>query len=265
MQALVLAGGEGTRLRPLTLSVPKPVMPLAGRPFLTFMLDWLAAHGVDDAILSCGFLSTAVEEVLGDRHGSVALRYVVEEEPLSTAGPVRLAGDRGLLAERFLVLNGDALTDIDLTAEIEQHERTGATATLALIAVSDTTSYGVVPTASTSRRARFADRRGLHPERRQDRADGRARSPLLGRRRIDDRALGAARRRLGRERLPGVGRGARRGRARGGRRAHRRAHDRRGGRGRRRRGAAGRRDAHRARGSGRVSEGRGGCREARVA
>jgi len=158
MQALVLAGGEGTRLRPLTLSVPKPVMPLAGRPFLTFMLDWLAAHGVDDAILSCGFLSTAVEEVLGDRHGSVALRYVVEEEPLGTAGPVRLAGDRGLLAERFLVLNGDALTDIDLTAEIEQHERTGATATLALIAVSDTTSYGVVPTASDGRVEAFLEK-----------------------------------------------------------------------------------------------------------
>jgi mannose-1-phosphate guanylyltransferase len=147
MQALVLAGGEGTRLRPLTLSVPKPVMPLAGRPFLTFMLDWLGAHGVGEAILSCGFLSTAVESVLGDRHGSVTLRYVVEDEPLGTAGPVRLAADHGLLAERFLVLNGDALTDIDLTAEIEQHDRTGAAGTLALIAVSDTASYGVVPTA----------------------------------------------------------------------------------------------------------------------
>ncbi len=148
MQALVLAGGEGTRLRPLTRSVPKPVMPLAGRPFLTFMLDWLAGHGVDEAILSCGFLSDGVERVLGDRHGSMRLRYVVETEPLGTAGPVRLAHDRGLLADRFMVLNGDALTDIDLTAEIEQHEQTGAAATLALIAVEDTASYGVVPTAA---------------------------------------------------------------------------------------------------------------------
>ena len=146
MQALVLAGGEGTRLRPLTLSVPKPVMPLAGRPFLTFMLDWLAAHGVDEAILSCGFLSDGVERVLGHRHGSVGLRYVVEDEPLGTAGPVRLAHDRGLLSDRFVVLNGDALTDLDLTAEIAQHEKTRAAATLALIPVKDTTSYGVVPT-----------------------------------------------------------------------------------------------------------------------
>ena len=158
MQALVLAGGEGTRLRPLTLSVPKPVMPLAGRPFLTFMLDWLAAHGVDEAILSCGFLSDGVERVLGHRHGSVGLRYVVEDEPLGTAGPVRLAHDRGLLSDRFLVLNGDALTDFDLTAEIAQHEKTGAAATLALIPVQDTTSYGVVPTAPDGRVEAFLEK-----------------------------------------------------------------------------------------------------------
>src|SRR5215210_3141414 len=102
MQALVLAGGEGTRLRPLTLTVPKPVMPLAGRPFLTYMIDWLARHGVDDVLVSCGFKSDAVERtlkgtgVLGDRHDGVRVRYVVEDEPLGTAGPVRLAADRGL-------------------------------------------------------------------------------------------------------------------------------------------------------------------------
>jgi mannose-1-phosphate guanylyltransferase len=148
LQALVLAGGEGTRLRPLTLSVPKPVMPLAGRPFLTFMLDWLGRHGVDEAILSCGFMSDAVERVLGDRHDGIALRYVVEDEPLGTAGPVRLAADRGLVGDdRLLVLNGDTLTDLDLTAEVAQHERTGALATLALVAAADTSSYGSVPTA----------------------------------------------------------------------------------------------------------------------
>src|SRR5256885_7595638 len=158
MQALVLAGGEGTRLRPLTLSVPKPVMPLAGRPFLTFMLDWLAEHGVDEAILSCGFLSDDVDRVPGHQHGSMTLRYVVETEPLGTAGPVRLANDRGLLAERFLVLNGDALTDIDVGAEIAQHERSGAAATLALIAVEDTTSYGVVPTAADGQVEAFLEK-----------------------------------------------------------------------------------------------------------
>jgi mannose-1-phosphate guanylyltransferase len=147
VQALVLAGGEGTRLRPLTLTVPKPVMPLAGRPFLTFMLDWLGRHGVGDVLLSCGFLSHTVEEVLGDEHSGMRLRYVHEEEPLGTAGPVRLAHDEGLLDARLLVLNGDVLNEIDLTAQIRQHEATEALATLALVAVEDTASYGVVPTA----------------------------------------------------------------------------------------------------------------------
>src|SRR5260221_10028960 len=146
MQALVLAGGEGTRLRPLTLTTPKPVVPLAGRPFLPFMLDWLHGHGVDEAILSPGFLSDAVQEVLGDIQSGMRLRYVHEDEPLGTAGPVRLAADEGILADRFLVLNGDVLTDMDLTAEVAQHERTGATGTLALIEVDDVSSYGVVPT-----------------------------------------------------------------------------------------------------------------------
>jgi mannose-1-phosphate guanylyltransferase len=146
VQALVLAGGEGTRLRPLTYTTPKPVMPLAGRPFLTFMLDWAHAHRVDEVILSCGFLSDDVKQVLGDIYDGMRLRYVVEEEPLGTAGPVRLALDEGLLEERLFVLNGDVLTDIDLTAELREHERRGARATLALYPVEDTSTYGVVPT-----------------------------------------------------------------------------------------------------------------------
>jgi mannose-1-phosphate guanylyltransferase len=147
MQALVLAGGEGTRLRPLTHTVPKPVMPLAGRPFLTFMLDWLRGHDVDDVLLSCGFLAQQVEDVLGDEHEGMRLRYVHEDEPLGTAGPVRLAADEGLLEERLFILNGDVLTDMDLTAQLAFHEHKDASATLALIAVDDTASYGVVPTA----------------------------------------------------------------------------------------------------------------------
>src|ERR1700742_259681 len=146
MQALVLAGGQVTRLRPLTYTTPKPVMPLAGRPFLSFMLDWLRGHGVDEVILSCGFRSDDVRVVLGDIYDGMRLRYVVEEEPLGTAGPVRLALDLGFLAERLLILNGDVLTDIDLTAELAEHERSGARTTLALQAVEDVASYGVVPT-----------------------------------------------------------------------------------------------------------------------
>jgi mannose-1-phosphate guanylyltransferase len=159
VQALVLAGGEGTRLRPLTLTLPKPVIPLAGRPFLTFMLDWLRHHGVDDVLLSCGYRSHDVERVLGDIHGGMRLRYVVEDEPLGTAGPLRLAADAGVLDDRVLVLNGDCLTDIDLTAELAQHEATGAKATLALVAVEDTSSYGVVPTAADGSVEAFLEKR----------------------------------------------------------------------------------------------------------
>jgi mannose-1-phosphate guanylyltransferase len=160
VQALVLAGGEGTRLRPLTYTTPKPVMPLAGRPFLTFMLDWGHSHGVEEVILSCGFMSDAVKRVLGDIYDGMRLRYVVEEEPLGTAGPVRLAHDEDLLEQRLLVLNGDVLTDIDLTAELEQHERLGALATLALYPVEDTSSYGVVPTADDGAVEAFIEKGG---------------------------------------------------------------------------------------------------------
>ena len=158
MQALVLAGGEGTRLRPLTYTTPKPVMPLAGRPFLSFMLAWLRDHAVTEAILSCGFMSHDVRSVLGDIHDGMRLRYVIEQEPLGTAGPVRLALDAGLLEQRLLVLNGDVLTDIDLTAELAQHERSGARATLALIELEDVASYGVVPTDADGRVEAFIEK-----------------------------------------------------------------------------------------------------------
>jgi mannose-1-phosphate guanylyltransferase len=143
MQAVILVGGEGTRLRPLTSTVPKPVVPLVDRPFIVFMLEWLARHGVDDVVMSCGFLATAVRNVLGDgsQYG-LRLRFVEEPEPRGTAGALKYAED--LLDERFLMLNGDVLTDLDLTAQIAQHEATGAVGTLALVPVSDPTAYGLV-------------------------------------------------------------------------------------------------------------------------
>jgi mannose-1-phosphate guanylyltransferase len=143
MQAVILVGGEGTRLRPLTSTVPKPVVPLVDRPFIAYMLEWLARHGVDDVVMSCGFLATAVRNVLGDgsQYG-VRLRFIEEPEPRGTAGALKYAEE--LLDERFLMLNGDVLTDIDLTAQIAQHEESGATGTLALVPVDDPTAYGLV-------------------------------------------------------------------------------------------------------------------------
>jgi len=143
VQAVILAGGEGTRLRPLTSTVPKPVVPLVDRPFIAYMLEWLRRHGIEDVIMSCGFLASSVRDVLGDgsRLG-VRLRFVEEPDPRGTAGALKFA--EAMLEERFLMLNGDVLTDIDLTAQIAQHERTGARATLALVPVEDPTAYGLV-------------------------------------------------------------------------------------------------------------------------
>lgn len=143
MQAVILVGGEGTRLRPLTSTVPKPVVPLVDRPFIAYMLQWLVSHGVDDVIMSCGFLATSVRNVLGDGSAyGVSLRFVEEPDPRGTAGALKFA--ESMLEDRFLMLNGDVLTDIDLTAQIAQHERTGAKATLALVPVPDPTAYGLV-------------------------------------------------------------------------------------------------------------------------
>jgi mannose-1-phosphate guanylyltransferase len=143
VQAVILVGGEGTRLRPLTSTVPKPVVPLVDRPFIAFMLEWLHAHGIDDVIMSCGFLATSVRNVLGDGSGlGMRLRFVEEPDPRGTAGALKYA--ESLLEERFLMLNGDVLTDIDLTAQIAQHDATGAQATLALVPVPDPSPYGLV-------------------------------------------------------------------------------------------------------------------------
>ena len=145
MQAVVLVGGEGTRLRPLTLTQPKPALALVDRPFIRYMVDWLGRHGIDEVVMACGFRAEDLRSALGDEvPGGPAIRYVQEDEPLGTAGPIRLAADQGLLGERFMVLNGDVLTDLDLTALQRQHGDRGAVATLALYPVDDPTSYGLV-------------------------------------------------------------------------------------------------------------------------
>jgi mannose-1-phosphate guanylyltransferase len=143
MQAVILVGGEGTRLRPLTSTVPKPVVPLVDRPMMVYMLEWLHGHGIDDVIMSCGFKATKVRDVLGDgRDYGIRLRFVEEPDPRGTAGALKFAEE--LLEPRFLMLNGDVLTDLDLSAQLAQHDATGATGTLALVPVPDPSSYGLV-------------------------------------------------------------------------------------------------------------------------
>ena len=157
MQALILAGGEGTRLRPLTTTVPKPVVPLVDRPFIRFMLDWLSLHGVDDVVMSCGHLASGVRNVLGDGSAfGIKLRYVEEPRPLGTGGALKFA--EPLLHDRFLMLNGDVLTDMDLTGQIALHERTGARATLALTPVEDPSAYGLVRTRDGGEVTEFVEK-----------------------------------------------------------------------------------------------------------
>ena len=157
MQALILAGGEGTRLRPLTSTVPKPVVPLVDRPFIRFMLDWLRSHGVDDVVMSCGHLASGVRNVLGDGTAfGIRLTYVEEPRPMGTGGAVKYA--EPLLQDRFLMLNGDVLTDMDLTGQIAQHEQTGARATLALTPVEDPSAYGLVRTRDGGEVTEFVEK-----------------------------------------------------------------------------------------------------------
>ena len=136
MQAIVLVGGEGTRLRPLTSSTPKPALTLVDRPFLAYMIEWLAGHGVSEVVLACGFLPDVLREALAgeEERAGARIRYVVEPEPLGTAGAIRFAADQlgEELEDRFLALNGDVLTDLDLSALLRAHEERGARATIAL-------------------------------------------------------------------------------------------------------------------------------------
>ena len=152
MKAVVLVGGEGTRLRPLTFSTPKPLLPIANRAFLDRQLEWLASHGVDDVVLSRGYIPDAFEAHFAAhptplvRSGTepVSLRFAVEDEPLGTAGAIRFAADG--IDERVIVCNGDILTTLDLGALVRFHEERGAEATIHLTHVDDPSAFGVVPT-----------------------------------------------------------------------------------------------------------------------
>jgi mannose-1-phosphate guanylyltransferase len=165
VQAIVLVGGEGTRLRPLTEAVPKPALKLVDRPFLAYMVEWLAGHGVSEVVLACGFLPDVLREALGDgeRHGA-AIRYVTEPEPLGTAGAIRYAADAlgDDLDDRFLALNGDVLTDLDLSALIAAHDRRGAQATIALHPVDDASAYGLVHRDPDGDVSAFLEKTGEH-------------------------------------------------------------------------------------------------------
>lgn len=160
MDAVVLVGGSGTRLRPLTLRTPKPMLPLVDRPLLAYLFDQLAAAGVTRAILACGYLPDALVAHFGEGGATasgLALEYVVESEPLGTAGAARLAAT-GRVSETFLLLNGDILSEHDLAALIALHRARHATATIALVRVDDPSRYGVVERDADGMVLRFVEK-----------------------------------------------------------------------------------------------------------
>lgn len=147
MQAVVLVGGEGTRLRPLTLSMPKQMLPIAELPMIERVLGQLARHGVDEAVLSLGYMPDAFMRAYPEGVAAgVHLSYAVEPEPLDTAGAVRFAARHASVDATFVVVNGDVLTDMDLGALVAFHRDRGAEGTIGLHPVEDPSRFGVVPT-----------------------------------------------------------------------------------------------------------------------
>jgi mannose-1-phosphate guanylyltransferase len=159
MKAVVLVGGEGTRLRPLTYTTPKQMLPVAEVTVIERVLDHLAAHGVTEAVLSLGYQPDAFLTAFPDDHAAgVALSYAVDPEPLDTAGAVGFSARAAEVDDTFVVVNGDVLTDQDLTALVEFHRGRGAEATIALTRVEDPSAFGVVAVDEQGRVQAFVEK-----------------------------------------------------------------------------------------------------------
>jgi mannose-1-phosphate guanylyltransferase len=157
MKAVILVGGEGTRLRPLTCNTTKAMVPVLNKPFLEHLLGYLKGHGITDIILAMSYLPQGIKDHFGDGSGlGVSLSYLVEEEPMGTAGAVKNA--ESYLDESFLMLNGDIFTDLDLTAMIGFHRQKKAAATIAVTPVEDPTAYGLIETNADGRITRFREK-----------------------------------------------------------------------------------------------------------
>src|SRR5258706_7794871 len=162
MKAILLAGGKGTRLRPLTIHTPKPIVPIFNRPFLNYQLDLLKQVAeIDEVILSLNYQPRRIEEIFGDGSArGLNIRYVVEPAPLGTAGAVRYAGES--LHESVVVFNGDVLTEVDLAAVIALHRERKAKATIVLTPVENPSAYGLVETDAQGNIQRFLEKPKPH-------------------------------------------------------------------------------------------------------
>jgi NDP-sugar pyrophosphorylase family protein len=157
MKSVILAGGEGTRLRPLTLTLPKPVVPIVDRPLLEHQLDLLTTAGVSEVVFSVAYRPEKVQAIFGDgRRFGKQILYAVEESPLGTGGAVKNAEPH--LDDLTLVLNGDILTDVDMRAVVAEHRASGASATLVLTPVANPAAFGLVETEPGGRVVRFTEK-----------------------------------------------------------------------------------------------------------
>lgn len=157
MKAIILAGGKGTRLRPLTTHLPKPMVPLLNRPCMEYSIKLLKKHGITDIGVTIQYLGDEIKDYFGDgSKWGVSIQYFEETMPLGTAGGVKNA--EGFLDERFLVISGDALTDFDLTRAIRFHEEKQAMVTMLMKEVDDPTEYGVIMSDEAGRISRFLEK-----------------------------------------------------------------------------------------------------------
>ncbi|HEY7795037.1 MAG TPA: sugar phosphate nucleotidyltransferase [Gaiellaceae bacterium] len=157
MKAVVMAGGEGTRLRPLTSNQPKPMVPIVGKPCIEHIIELLRGHGFDDVVVTLAFMPQAIRSYLGDGESlGLNVEYSIEELPLGTAGSVRLASAK--LDETFLVISGDALCDLDLGSLLARHQETGAAVTIGLKSVDNPLEFGIVVTDEDGRVERFLEK-----------------------------------------------------------------------------------------------------------
>ncbi|MEX1019047.1 MAG: NDP-sugar synthase, partial [Litorilinea sp.] len=157
MKAVLMAGGEGSRLRPLTVARPKPMVPLANKSIMAHVLDLLKTHGITEVVVTVRYMAASIQDFFEDgRALGMKLTYAVEEFPLGTAGSVRNAAH--LLDETFLVISSDALTDFDLGKMVEHHRQAGALATIALTHVHNPLDYGVVVTNEDGRITQFLEK-----------------------------------------------------------------------------------------------------------
>jgi len=158
MKAILLAGGKGTRLRPLTIHTPKPIVPIFNRAFLHYQIDLLKqVPEIDEVILSLNYQPRRIEEMFGDGSDlGIKIRYVVEPAPLGTAGAIKYAGDK--LTESVVVFNGDVMTQLDLAAVIRMHRERQARATIVLTPVENPSAYGLVDTDANGNIRRFLEK-----------------------------------------------------------------------------------------------------------